>query len=210
MSPAKKTSKRPAKKTASTKKAPRVAAPAKKASAKKASAKKASAKKAPSKPARSSNETVAMVSELAEVAEAHAISELIVETASATITIRRGDAPPPAIHSPVHTVVAHQAAPVAAPPAPAAEAASQPEPVVDNGHAVTSPFVGTFYRSPNPDSAAYVEVGQRVDKGQVLCIVEAMKLMNEIEADKAGVISSILVENAEPVEYGQALFKIAP
>jgi acetyl-CoA carboxylase biotin carboxyl carrier protein len=74
---------------------------------------------------------------------------------------------------------------------------------------VTSPFVGTFYRKPNPDSPVYVSMGDKVDKGQVLCIVEAMKLMNEIEADVAGTITAILVEDGQAVEYGQPLFKIA-
>jgi len=83
-------------------------------------------------------------------------------------------------------------------------------PAVDTTHKVTSPFVGTFYRAPNPESPPYCEVGQRVEKGQVLCIVEAMKLMNEIEADMAGVLEAILVENAETVEYGQLLFAIKP
>jgi acetyl-CoA carboxylase biotin carboxyl carrier protein len=74
---------------------------------------------------------------------------------------------------------------------------------------VTSPFVGTFYRKPNPDSPAYVSMGDKVEKGQSLCIVEAMKLMNEIEADVSGTITAILAEDGAPVEYGQPLFKIA-
>ena len=80
----------------------------------------------------------------------------------------------------------------------------------DKANLVTSTFVGTFYRKPNPDSPAYVSVNDKVDKGQVLCIVEAMKLMNEIEADVAGTVVAILVEDNAPVEYGQALFKILP
>jgi len=74
---------------------------------------------------------------------------------------------------------------------------------------VTSPFVGTFYRRPNPDSPNYAAVHAKVEKGQVLCIVEAMKLMNEIEADVAGTVTAILVDDGAPVEYGQPLFKIA-
>ena len=89
-------------------------------------------------------------------------------------------------------------------------AAPAAAPIVDDkAHVVTSPFVGTFYRKPNPDSASYVSLGERVDKGAVLCIVEAMKLMNEIEADIAGTVVGILVEDGSPVEYGQALFRIA-
>jgi len=75
---------------------------------------------------------------------------------------------------------------------------------------ITSPMVGTFYRAPSPDSPPYVEVGDRVEEGQVVCIVEAMKLMNEISADRSGVVEEICVENAQPVEFGQPLFRIRP
>ncbi len=108
--------------------------------------------------------------------------------------------------------VAPVAAPVAgAAPAPAATAmpAAPAAPAAVSGHVVKSPMVGTFYRAPNPGAAPFIEVGQSVKEGQPLCIIEAMKLLNEIEADKAGVIKEILVENGEPVEYGQPLFVIA-
>jgi acetyl-CoA carboxylase biotin carboxyl carrier protein len=145
---------------------------------------------------------------LAAVVSEHNLSELIIDRPGATITLRRGApaaiqmampayAPPP--------VAMHGFAPAAHAPAPAAA-----EVVDDKSHAVTSPFVGTFYRRPNPDAASYVEVNQRVDKGQVLCIVEAMKLMNEIEADISGTVIAVLSEDGAPVEYGQPLFKIAP
>jgi acetyl-CoA carboxylase biotin carboxyl carrier protein len=78
------------------------------------------------------------------------------------------------------------------------------------GHLVNSPFVGTFYRTPAPDQPSFVEVGSVVRKGQVLCIIEAMKLMNEIEADEPGKITEILVENGQPVEFGQPLFRVEP
>ena len=98
-----------------------------------------------------------------------------------------------------------------APAAPAAgvsgSAAPEAAPVAA-GHTVKAPMVGTFYRAANPGSAAFVEVGQTVKEGEPLCIIEAMKLLNEIEADKSGVITEILVENGEPVEYGQPLFVI--
>ena len=103
------------------------------------------------------------------------------------------------------------AAPVYAPAPNAAEGAAggAPAPVpVPAGHTVKAPMVGTFYRAANPGSAAFVEVGQTVKEGEPLCIIEAMKLLNEIEADKSGVITEILVENGEPVEYGQPLFVI--
>jgi len=90
--------------------------------------------------------------------------------------------------------------------APAALAApAEPEPGQD-GHVVKAPMVGTFYRSPSPDAKAFVEVGQAVKEGDTICIIEAMKLMNEIEADASGVVKAILVENGQPVEYGQPLF----
>ncbi len=78
------------------------------------------------------------------------------------------------------------------------------------GHLLTSPFVGTFYRAPAPDQPNYVDVGTAVKKGQVLCIVEAMKLMNEIESEVAGRVAEVLVENGQPVEFGQALFRLEP
>ncbi|AUZ18110.1 MULTISPECIES: acetyl-CoA carboxylase biotin carboxyl carrier protein [Achromobacter] len=110
---------------------------------------------------------------------------------------------PVAYHQPEAGVAA---APVAAAPA-AAPAAAEAAPVIQ-GHVVKAPMVGTFYRSPNPGAAPFIDVGQSVKEGDPLCIIEAMKLLNEIEADKSGVIKEILVENGEPVEYGQPLFVI--
>jgi acetyl-CoA carboxylase biotin carboxyl carrier protein len=107
--------------------------------------------------------------------------------------------------------VAYAAAPAAA-SAPVAEAAPVAAPAAAAapvGHTVKAPMVGTFYRAPNPGSPAFAQVGQSVKEGEPLCIIEAMKLLNEIEADKTGVIKEILVENGEPVEYGQPLFVIA-
>jgi acetyl-CoA carboxylase biotin carboxyl carrier protein len=109
-------------------------------------------------------------------------------------------------------IVASHAAPVqvAAPAAPVAveaavEAAAEP---ALNGHVVKSPMVGTFYRAPSPSSPSFVELGQHVKAGDVICIVEAMKMMNQIEADKAGVVEAILVENGQPVEFDQPLITI--
>jgi acetyl-CoA carboxylase biotin carboxyl carrier protein len=112
------------------------------------------------------------------------------------------------------TISVSQAAPAAPPPpaappaaAPAAAAAPAPEAApVQEGHVVKAPMVGTFYRSPSPDAKVFVEVGQSIKEGQTICIIEAMKLMNEIEADASGVVKAILVENGQPVEYGQPLF----
>jgi acetyl-CoA carboxylase biotin carboxyl carrier protein len=96
------------------------------------------------------------------------------------------------------------AAPTASAPAPAA--AAEPPDAGQEGHVVKAPMVGTFYRSPSPDAKVFVEVGQAVKEGDTICIIEAMKLMNEIEADASGVVKAILVENGQPVEYGQPLF----
>ena len=103
-----------------------------------------------------------------------------------------------------------QIAPQAQTPAPSDAAPSETKPVAEKieGHAVNSPMVGTFYRSPSPDAKAFVDVGSKVNKGDTLCIIEAMKLLNEIEADASGTIKKILVENGQPVEYGETLFII--
>ena len=107
-------------------------------------------------------------------------------------------APAPLAHAPAPVA----AAPVAAAPAPAAA------PAADLGNAQKSPMVGTFYRAPSPASPAFVEVGQNVKAGDTLCIIEAMKLMNEIEADRSGVVKAVLAEDGQPVEYGEPLFII--
>ena len=105
-----------------------------------------------------------------------------------------------------------QAAPAPAPqpaaaPAPAAEASADSAPAF-NGHVIKSPMVGTFYRAPSPGSPSFVEVGQHVKVGDVVCIIEAMKMMNQIEADKAGVVEAILVEDGQPVEFDQPMVTI--
>jgi len=160
-------------------------------------------------PAEAGPPFVAIARGLAEIVTAHNLSELILDTKELTLTVRRGGA----VVAPVHVAPAMPmpvaSAPMALPGGPPAAAPAEPAPR-DNHHVVTSPFVGTFYRRPNPDSPNYASLHDKVDKGQVLCIVEAMKLMNEIEADIAGTIVGILVEDGAPVEYGQPLFKIAP
>ncbi|MEJ7604629.1 MAG: acetyl-CoA carboxylase biotin carboxyl carrier protein [Kofleriaceae bacterium] len=149
---------------------------------------------------------VAMTRGLAEIISEHNLSELVLETKEVKLTVRRGGltvaAPPQQMQ--------YAPMPAYAPAAPAPAAAPAAAPVDDKSHTVTSPFVGTFYRKPNPDSANYVALNEKVNKGAVLCIVEAMKLMNEIEADIAGTVVAILVEDGAPVEYGQPLFKILP
>ncbi|MFN2644400.1 MAG: acetyl-CoA carboxylase biotin carboxyl carrier protein [Burkholderiales bacterium] len=109
--------------------------------------------------------------------------------------------------APAAVVALPAAAPAAILPAASPGAAEPPE--GQEGHVVKAPMVGTFYRSPSPDAKSFVEVGQAVKEGDTICIIEAMKLMNEIEADASGTVKAILVENGQPVEYGQPLFILA-
>lgn len=140
------------------------------------------------------------------------------ELTRAGTRIRVSKTPPPAPVTGIPATVSATPAPTAPSPAPAAPAPAAAAPSEAPAEAgaksnlieVTSPMVGTFYRAPSPESPPFVEVGTRVTKGQTLCILEAMKLMNELESEVDGVIREILVENAEPVEYGQVLFRIEP
>ena len=131
------------------------------------------------------------------------VSELEITEAEGKVRIVKSS-PAAAMGAPV-AYVAAPAAPVAA---PAAEAAPAVAPAAPAGHIVKSPMVGTFYRASAPGAKPFVEVGQAVKEGETVCIVEAMKILNEIEADKSGVITQILVENGQAVEYGQPLFVI--
>jgi acetyl-CoA carboxylase biotin carboxyl carrier protein len=135
-----------------------------------------------------------------------------------TIDLRLGHPPPaPAVHAVPVATAPVAVAPLPTPPAgtpvvaagnPGPEAAA---PTTGNkSFTVNSPFVGTFYRSASPDNPPFIDVGQMVKKGQVLCIVEAMKLMNEIEAEQPGRLTEVLIQNGSPVEYGEALFRFEP
>jgi acetyl-CoA carboxylase biotin carboxyl carrier protein len=145
---------------------------------------------------------------LIELVESSGIAELEIQEGEERVRITRATAAP-ANGQPLtlHTSHHHAAAPVAAPPAAAAPVA-EAAPAEPEGHQVKSPMVGTFYRSATPGSKPFVELGDVVAEGATLCIIEAMKLMNEIESDKAGVIKAILTENGQPVEFGQPLFLI--
>lgn len=149
------------------------------------------------------------IKKLIELVEESGITELEVSEEEGTVRISR--AAPVATPAPVQYVAAPQA-PTAPAPATAAPAApvTTPAPAAADisGHAVLSPMVGTFYRSPSPDAPPFVEVGKTVKVGDSLCIVEAMKMMNRIESDKAGVIKAILVNDGEAVEFDQKLFII--
>ena len=148
------------------------------------------------------------VKKLIELLEESQVAEIEIHEGDESVRISRmsTSVPAPAMI---------QAAPVAAvapPPAAAQAPAATPEPAADatpEGHAVTSPMVGTFYEAASPGAKPFVEVGQQVNVGDTLCIVEAMKMLNQIEADKAGTVSAKLVENGQPVEFGQSLFVIS-
>ena len=142
---------------------------------------------------------------LIDLVQESGISELEVTEGEEKVRIaKHSTGPAPMSYAPQAPVM--HAAPAAAAPAAVAPAAS--EPTLPDGHVVKSPMVGTFYRASAPGAKPIVEVGQTVAVGDVLCIIEAMKLMNEIEADAAGTIKAILVENGEPLEYGEPLFVI--
>ena len=141
---------------------------------------------------------------LIDLVEESGIAEIEVTEGEDKVRVTRTYAAPAATYAaPAPTYAAPAAAPVAA--AVASEAAA---PVVAAANALKSPMVGTFYRSASPTSAAFVEEGQTVKVGDTLCIIEAMKLMNEIEADRAGVVKKILISDGQPVEYGEPLFII--
>ena len=148
------------------------------------------------------------IKKLIELVEESGIAELESTEGGESARIHRG---PAGVQGPMDYSFAAPAAPQMAPaPAAAATTASEApaEPAQPEGHVVKSPMVGTFYRASSPTAKAFAEVGQQVKVGDTLCIVEAMKMMNQIEADKAGVVKAILVENQDPVEFDQPMFII--
>ena len=147
------------------------------------------------------------IKKLIELVEESGIAELEITEGEESVRIHRGGAHAAPMHYQAAPMqMAHAPAPAAPAPAPAAaEPAAEPE---LSGHIVRSPMVGTFYAAPAPGASDFVSVGQQVKAGDTLCIVEAMKMMNQIEADKGGVVKQILVENGEPVEFDQPLFII--
>src|SRR6056300_159641 len=143
------------------------------------------------------------VKKLIELLEESDVAEIEIHEGEESVRISRGST---AVVAPMAAPVA--AAPMAAPaPAAAPVAAPAAEPEVQ-GHAVRSPMVGTFYSAPSPEASAFVKEGDTVSAGQTLCIIEAMKILNQIESDKAGKVTKILVENGQPVEFDQPLFVI--
>jgi acetyl-CoA carboxylase biotin carboxyl carrier protein len=152
---------------------------------------------------------LAELRKLAELMEQKDLFEVEVEEEGKRVHMVRGGpraAAVPMAYAPAPQAHAAAPAPAAAPAAPGAA----PAPAVSRGLEIPSPMVGTFYRSPGPDAAPFVEVGDRINKSTVVCIVEAMKVMNEIKAEVDGEILEILVQNGEPVEFGQPLFLVRP
>ncbi|WP_320823467.1 acetyl-CoA carboxylase biotin carboxyl carrier protein [Reinekea sp.] len=149
------------------------------------------------------------VKKLIELLEESNIDEIEISEGEESIRISRTSrlaaAPAQYAFQAPHQAPMQMSAPAPAAPEPAASAA----PAALTGHAVTSPMVGTFYRSPSPTSASFVEIGQKVAAGETICIIEAMKMMNQIEADKSGTVTAILAENGEPIEFDQPLVMIS-
>ncbi len=137
---------------------------------------------------------------LIDLVEASGIAELEITEGEEKVRISRTGA--------LYTHAAAAVTPAVATPAAAVPAGGEPEAAKSEGHVLKSPMVGTFYRAPTPGAKPFAEVGQTVNEGDTVCVIEAMKLLNEIEADRSGVIKAILVENGQPVEYGHALMVI--
>jgi len=148
------------------------------------------------------------IKKLIELVEESGISELEISEGEESVRISRAPAMPayPMMQQAYIPAAQQQIAPAAA-AAPAAEPAAA-VPAAMSGHLVRSPMVGTFYRTPSPDAKPFIEVGQKVNVGDTLCIVEAMKMMNQIESDKAGVVKAILLDNGQPVEFDEPLVVI--
>ena len=172
---------------------------------------KGKAKRGGASHSRDSGPDLREVSKILEFMEQHSLDEFEYENGNVHIRLRKSQShagiPFRAMHSAPEIVVAQPA--TASTVAPASSG-SAPEPVDENLHVIKSPIVGTFYSSPTPGADPFVRAGDRVDAGRVLCIIEAMKLMNEIEADVAGEVMRVFVENGQPVEYGEPLFAIHP
>ena len=146
------------------------------------------------------------VKKLIELLEASSVAEIEIKAGEESVRISRNTWAPIAMAAPVAAPA--MPAPAALAPAPVTPEAAAPSAAPSAANAVKSPMVGTFYRSPSPDAAPFVEVGQNVRVGDVLCIVEAMKMRNQIEADRAGTITAVHAENGDPVEFDQPLITV--
>lgn len=156
--------------------------------------------------------------QIVDLLEASEVTRLVWSNGHERLSIRRGPQVATQVVAPALAPTVVQApmpmsSPAVSEPRPRPSTPVRPvaaEAPEKKGHVITSPFVGTFYRAPGPDQPAFVEVGATVRKGQVLCIIEAMKLMNEIESEVAGKVAEVLAENGQPVEFGQPLYRIEP
>jgi len=146
------------------------------------------------------------VKKLIELLEESGIAEIEINEGEESVRISRYGSGAPA--APIQYAPAPVAAPVAEAPAAAATAAEAKDDGIPSGHVVNSPMVGTFYTAPSPGAKDFAKVGDSVSEGETICIIEAMKILNQIEADKSGTIKAILVENGQPVEFGQPLIVI--
>ena len=146
------------------------------------------------------------VKKLIELLDESGIAEIEITEGEESVRISRYAAGAPMAAAPV--AAAAVAAPAPTAPAPTPAAATAPEVSEEDGFEVTAPMVGTFYAASSPGAAPYIQVGDRVNEGDTLCIIEAMKMMNQIEADVSGIVKSIRIQNGEPVEFGQVLFVI--
>ena len=151
------------------------------------------------------------IQHLVEIISASGLDEVIIKEGESEITLRRNSSKVQVVNQPVVAVPSAPAVlPVQAPAAPAQTAAAPAAAPASDLLEIRSPIVGTFYSAPSPDSPPFVSAGDKIKSGDVLCIIEAMKLMNEIEAEISGTVAEVLVENGQPVEYNQVLFRVKP
>jgi len=201
--------KKPQPKAGAAKRAPKTSAPAKSAPAKAAPAKRAPKKSAAAKPAPTSGIDTALVEQLAVIVAQHDLSEIVVDFEGLHIRVARQSsvaAPMQMQHAP--QAMSYAPAPAAAVVAPPPTLAMPAPTAADNAGAVKSPMVGTAYQRPSPDAKAFVEIGSQVKAGDKILLIEAMKTFNEIVAPRSGTVTAILVEDGQPVEYGEPLLVI--
>lgn len=144
------------------------------------------------------------IKKLIELLDESGVAEIEIHEGEESVRISRNGSTPPVMQMPPEAYAQHYA-PAAAPAPIAAPAVEAAEPEKVTGHEVKAPMVGTYYSAPSPGAALFIEVGQQVTKGDTICIIEAMKLLNQIEADNSGIVKAICVDNGEPVEYGQTI-----
>ncbi len=168
--------------------------------------------KKPPKPPSPAHGDLDVLRELVALLDASSATSIKLQRGDVTYEVSRGGNPSPSLYAPAPLGAVHPALGPASPTAtaPAGGGAAPPGAPPTNLLEIKSPMVGTFYKAPEPGAEPYVKVGSRISTGQTLCIIEAMKIMNELEAEVSGMIREILVEDAQPVEFGQVLFRVEP